>query len=107
VIVLSSAYDAFLDRLVEATKSLKVGPADDPGTSVGPVIDEEAYERIMEYIEIGKEEATLALESPAGKKGNAGYFIGPHIFTNVDPNSKLAQEEIFGPVLAVISSAQA
>ena len=60
VIVLSAAYDAFLDRLIEATRSLKLGPAMDPGTTVGPVIDEEAYERILEYIEIGKEEATLA-----------------------------------------------
>ncbi len=102
VIVLAGAYDAFLDRLIEATRSLKVGPASDPGTSVGPVIDEEAYERIMEYIEIGKEEATLALACPAGKQAEAGYFIGPHIFTDVDPNSKLAQEEIFGPVLAVM-----
>ncbi|MCA9072185.1 MAG: proline dehydrogenase family protein, partial [Planctomycetaceae bacterium] len=96
-IVLADAYDAFLDRLTEATKSLEVGPTKEPGTSVGPVIDDEAYERILEYIEIGKEEATLTLECPGGKKADVGYFVGPHIFTDVDPNSRLAQEEIFGP----------
>lgn len=110
-IVLEGAYDAFLDRLIEATKSLQVGPPKDPGTTVSPVIDEEAYERIREYIEIGKEEATLALPaSDGGKPGQSssttkeGYFIEPHIFTDVDPDSRLAQEEIFGPVLAVIKA---
>lgn len=103
-IVLADAYDAFLDRLTEATRSLEVGPSNRPGTSVGPVIDEEAYERIAEFIEIGKEEANLALECPGGKKPKAGYFIGPHIFTDVDPQSRLGQEEIFGPILAVIKA---
>jgi RHH-type proline utilization regulon transcriptional repressor/proline dehydrogenase/delta 1-pyrroline-5-carboxylate dehydrogenase len=112
VIVLANAFDAFLDRLIEATRSLKVGPADDPGTTVGPVIDEDAYERILEYIEIGKEEATLALPASVGPQPHEnsdltkeGYFIDPHIFTNVDPQSKIAQEEIFGPVLAVMKAA--
>ena len=103
-IVLKGAYDAFLDRLIEATGSLKVGPASDPGTTVGPVIDEDAYERIREYIEIGKEEANLVLEGSAGKYASEGYFIGPHIFTNVDPDSRIGQEEIFGPVLAVMQA---
>lgn len=104
VVVLADAYDAFLDRLTEATRSLEVGPAQEPGTSVGPVIDDEAYERILEYVEIGKEEATLALECAGGKQAEAGYFIGPHIFTDVDPQSRIGQEEIFGPVLAVMKA---
>jgi RHH-type proline utilization regulon transcriptional repressor/proline dehydrogenase/delta 1-pyrroline-5-carboxylate dehydrogenase len=111
VVVLANAYDAFLDRLVEATRSLNVGPAEDPGTTVGPVIDDEAYERILEYIEIGKEEATLALPASVGRQPHEnssltkeGYFITPHIFTNVDPQSRIAQEEIFGPVLAVMKA---
>ncbi len=103
-IVIGDAFEPFLDRLIEATKSLQVGPSKEPGSAIGPVIDDEAFERIQEMIEIGKEEATLVLECPGGKKPEAGYFIGPHIFTDVDPNSRLAQEEIFGPVLAVMKA---
>jgi len=101
-IVLESVYDAFLDRLVGATKSLKIGPAEQPGTSVGPVIDDVAQQRILEYVEIGKTENRLVLECPAGHLADEGYYVGPHIFADVDPGSRLAQEEIFGPVLAVI-----
>jgi RHH-type proline utilization regulon transcriptional repressor/proline dehydrogenase/delta 1-pyrroline-5-carboxylate dehydrogenase len=99
VIVLEPIYDAFLHRLVEATKSLNVGLAEQPSTKVGPVIDAAAQNRIKAYIEKGKEEATLALELPAPDKG---YFVGPTIFVDVPPTAKIAQEEIFGPVLAVI-----
>ncbi|MEO0376653.1 MAG: aldehyde dehydrogenase family protein, partial [Cyanobacteria bacterium P01_A01_bin.17] len=101
VVVVASVYDAFLARLVEATKSLNVGTAADPGTKVGPVIDEAAQQRIRDTINKGKTEANLALELPAPE---TGYFIGPVIFTEVDPQSSLAQEEIFGPVLSVIKA---
>jgi len=99
VIVLEPIYDAFLHRLVEATKSLNVGLAELPSTKVGPVIDAAAQNRIKAYIDKGKEEATLALQLPAPDKG---YFVGPTIFVDVPPTAKIAQEEIFGPVLAVI-----
>ncbi|WP_413174021.1 L-glutamate gamma-semialdehyde dehydrogenase [Anabaena azotica] len=99
VIVLEPIYDAFLERLVEATKSLNIGEAELPSTQVGPVIDGNARDRILEYIEIGKQEAALALELPAP---NHGYFIGPVIFSEVPANGVIAQQEIFGPVLAVI-----
>jgi RHH-type transcriptional regulator, proline utilization regulon repressor / proline dehydrogenase / delta 1-pyrroline-5-carboxylate dehydrogenase len=99
VIVLEPVYDAFIRRLVEATKSLNIGPAELPGTQVGPVIDNAAFKRIKEYIEIGKKEAELALETPAPEKG---YFISPTIFSEVQPTATIAQEEIFGPVLSVI-----
>jgi len=102
VIVLEAAYDTFLDRLIEATRSLTIGPAEQPGTFVGPVIDDEAQRRILEYIAIGKEEATCALECPLDDLENEGFYVGPCIFTDVDPESRIAQEEIFGPVLAVI-----
>lgn len=101
VVVLAPVYDTFVARLVEATKSLNVGDATHPGTQVGPVIDETAQKRIREYIAKGKEEATLALELPSPEPG---YFVGPVIFTDVDPQSTIAQEEIFGPVLAVIKA---
>ncbi|MBE9057032.1 L-glutamate gamma-semialdehyde dehydrogenase [Sphaerospermopsis sp. LEGE 08334] len=99
VIVLQPIYDAFVERLVEATKSLNIGEAELPSTQVGPVIDGNARDRILEYIEIGKKEASLALELSAP---NQGYFIGPVIFSQVPPDGVIAQQEIFGPVLSVI-----
>jgi RHH-type proline utilization regulon transcriptional repressor/proline dehydrogenase/delta 1-pyrroline-5-carboxylate dehydrogenase len=101
-IVLSSVYDTFLERLVEAARSLKVGPAEDPATSIGPVIDSDSRDRIGQYIELGCREAKTALAVDVGDLSQQGYFIGPHIFADVDPKSRLAQEEIFGPVLSVI-----
>lgn len=99
VIVVESVYDVFLERLVEATRSLNVGIAENPGTQVGPVIDASAQSRIREYIETGRAEAKIALEMPAPE---TGYFVGPVIVTEVSPTATLAQEEIFGPVLSVI-----
>jgi RHH-type transcriptional regulator, proline utilization regulon repressor / proline dehydrogenase / delta 1-pyrroline-5-carboxylate dehydrogenase len=104
-IVLSSIYDTFLARLVEATRSLRVGLADDPATSVGPVIDAASVRRIERYIELGQVEAREVLSIDVGKLAQQGYFVGPHIFADVLPTSCLAQEEIFGPVLAVIRAA--
>ncbi len=103
-IVLQSVYEEFLKRLIPAVKSLKIGPAINPGTSIGPVIDEEAYERIKSYIALGHEEGRLELGDDPDALPSDGYFIGPHIFSNVSPNARIAQEEIFGPVLAVISA---
>ncbi|MEH2393442.1 MAG: L-glutamate gamma-semialdehyde dehydrogenase [Nostoc sp.] len=99
VIVLEPIYDTFVQRLVEATKSLNIGEAELASTQVGPVIDANARDRIREYIEKGKAEAKVALELPAPEQG---YFVGPVIFSEVSPNAVISQEEIFGPVLAVI-----
>jgi RHH-type proline utilization regulon transcriptional repressor/proline dehydrogenase/delta 1-pyrroline-5-carboxylate dehydrogenase len=103
VIVLRDVYPAFVKRLVAATRSLNVGPAEQPGVTVGPVIDEAAVERINRHIEIGKAENRLVCEYPLDEDVAAqGYFVAPHIFADVDPSSRLAQEEIFGPVIAAI-----
>jgi RHH-type proline utilization regulon transcriptional repressor/proline dehydrogenase/delta 1-pyrroline-5-carboxylate dehydrogenase len=103
VIVLREVYQAFVKRLVAATRSLNVGPAELPGVTVGPVIDEDAVERINRHLEIGKAENRLVCEYPLDEKvAGEGYFVAPHIFADVDPGSRLAQEEIFGPVVAVI-----
>jgi len=99
VIVLEPVYDTFVGRLVEATRSLNIGAAEVPSTQVGPVIDATARDRILEYIEKGRTESEVALEMPAP---DTGYFIGPVIFSGVSPDAKIAQEEIFGPVVAVI-----
>lgn len=101
VVVLEPVYNTFVERLVEATRSLNVGAAELPSTQVGPVIDGLARDRIRDYITKGKIEAELALEMPAP---DTGYFIGPVIFTNVSPKGIIAQEEIFGPVLSVMKA---
>ncbi len=101
-IVLDAVHDPFVERLVEAARSLTVGPAEDPGTDVGPVIDAASLEKIDRYIEIGRGEAREILAVDAGPLADEGYYVGPHIFADVPPTARIAQEEIFGPVLAVI-----
>lgn len=98
-IVLSSVYDAFLERLVAATRSLNLGPAELPGTQIGPVIDGVAQSRIQDFIATGKTEAQMALELPIPA---GGYFVGPVIFTEVPTTATIANAEIFGPVLVVL-----
>jgi RHH-type proline utilization regulon transcriptional repressor/proline dehydrogenase/delta 1-pyrroline-5-carboxylate dehydrogenase len=101
VIVLAEAYDEFVERLVEAVKALKIGPAEEPGTMLGPVIDDEAAARIGEYIEIGKTEGTLLYAGDVGPLAKEGSYVAPHLFVDVPPSARIAQEEIFGPVLVV------
>jgi RHH-type proline utilization regulon transcriptional repressor/proline dehydrogenase/delta 1-pyrroline-5-carboxylate dehydrogenase len=103
-IVLESTHDAFLNRLIEATRSLKIGPAEDPGCFVGPVIDEEARQRILDYIAKGTREARLVYAADVGALSEEGFYVGPHVFAEVAPTAVIAQEEIFGPVLAVIKA---
>ena len=107
VIVLEAAYDEFVRRLVEATRSLIVGPPEDPGTRVGPVITADARAKIEKYIEVGRREATLAVavEPPEGGWPGGGFFVAPHVFIDVRPDAVIAQEEIFGPVVAVMKAA--
>jgi RHH-type proline utilization regulon transcriptional repressor/proline dehydrogenase/delta 1-pyrroline-5-carboxylate dehydrogenase len=102
LIVLKDNYDRVLDRLIEAARDLQVGPPEEPGTVVGPVIDKAAYESILRYIQLGKEEGKLAFQGrvPEGD----GYFVPPTIFTDVSPTARIAQEEIFGPVLCVFKA---
>ncbi len=104
-IVLAGVYDVFLSRLVEATRSLRVGPAEDPTTSIGPVIDEEARTKILDWIARGKKSGREMLAVDVGHLAKQGNFVGPHIFADVSPDAPIAQEEIFGPVLAVIHAA--
>ncbi|MBI5742895.1 MAG: L-glutamate gamma-semialdehyde dehydrogenase [Candidatus Niyogibacteria bacterium] len=103
VIVHDSIHDEFVRRLVGAASSLQLGDPEDPATDIGAVIDKAAFERVNRYIKIGFEEgATLEYQEEARGVLWRGYFVGPAIFSNVLPTSRLAQEEIFGPVLAVI-----
>ncbi|MBO2533374.1 delta-1-pyrroline-5-carboxylate dehydrogenase [Planifilum fulgidum] len=101
-IVLEDVYDEVLNKVVEKTKQLKVAEAKSFGVDMGPVIDENAYRKILEYIEIGKKEGRLM--TGGGKAEGNGYFIQPTIFADVSPDARIAQEEIFGPVLAFIKA---
>jgi RHH-type proline utilization regulon transcriptional repressor/proline dehydrogenase/delta 1-pyrroline-5-carboxylate dehydrogenase len=105
VIVLEAAHDDFVRRLAEATRSLRVGPAEDPATRVPPVITAEARDKIEGFVREGEREATLAAagEPPAGG-GSGGYYVAPRVFTGVRPDAAIAQEEIFGPVVAVLKA---
>ncbi|MGB7729732.1 MAG: L-glutamate gamma-semialdehyde dehydrogenase [Candidatus Acidiferrum sp.] len=102
VIVSEKVYDTFLNKLVERTKKIKVGPSDDPNNYMGPVINEPAMKGILDYIEIGKREGRVV--AGGGRAAGDGYFIEPTIVADVDPKARLAQEEVFGPVLAVIKA---
>ena len=105
VIVVDSAHDQFLDRLIESTRTLVIGNVMEPNTDIGPVIDERAATEIREYIEIGKKEGNLELAEsiPKGLEEQTGRaYIAPHIFSGISSHDRIAQEEIFGPVLAVI-----
>jgi RHH-type transcriptional regulator, proline utilization regulon repressor / proline dehydrogenase / delta 1-pyrroline-5-carboxylate dehydrogenase len=99
IILLNEVHDRLLSRMIEAVKSLKIGPPADPRNFIGPVIDAEAKERIENYIGIGTQEAQCALQMAAP---GGGFFVGPAIFSEVPRESRLAQEEIFGPVLSII-----
>ncbi|HEX8872889.1 MAG TPA: aldehyde dehydrogenase family protein, partial [Candidatus Acidoferrum sp.] len=100
VIVSEKVYDTFLSKLVDRTKKIKVGPSDDPGNYMGPVINESAMKGILNYIEVGKKEGRLVIGG--GRAAGDGYFVEPTIIADLDPKARLAQEEVFGPVLAVI-----
>jgi RHH-type proline utilization regulon transcriptional repressor/proline dehydrogenase/delta 1-pyrroline-5-carboxylate dehydrogenase len=102
LIVVKGNYDRVLERLIEACRDLKSGPPEEPGTVVGPVIDKAAYDRILGYIELGKQEGKLTFQGqiPDGD----GYFVPPTIFTDVSPSARIAHEEIFGPVLCVFKA---
>jgi 1-pyrroline-5-carboxylate dehydrogenase len=100
-IIVEQVYDSVLQNIVERTKKLTLGDVTQPETYMGPVVDENAMRKILEYIEIGKGEGRLLL---GGGHSGPGYFIEPTIIADVDPHARIAQEEIFGPVLAVIKA---
>lgn len=101
-IIHQDVYDEVLQKVAAKTKELKVGEASTWGIDLGPVIDEQAYKKILEYIEIGKQEGRL-LAGGSKAEGN-GYFIQPTLIADVDPEARIAQEEIFGPVVALIKA---
>jgi len=104
VIVHESVKDEFTTRLLARTLALRLGNGLDPRTDVGPVINERQLRKIENYIQIGQDEsATLLTGGNATSPGLPGYFFQPTIFTDVDSEMRIAQEEIFGPVVSLIT----
>lgn len=97
-VIHESIYDKVLDKVVEKTKNLIVGDPAEYTTFMGPVIDEKSFQKIVSYIEVGKEEGRIVYGGEADD--SIGYFVQPTIIADVDENARLMQEEIFGPVVA-------
>jgi betaine-aldehyde dehydrogenase len=102
ILVEKPIYSKFVEAMTEKAKKIKLGPPLERGTKMGPVVSKEQYDRVRSYQEVGKKEAKLATGggSPSGQ--TRGYYIEPTIFYDVDNQARIAREEIFGPVAAVI-----
>jgi 1-pyrroline-5-carboxylate dehydrogenase len=102
-IIHKDIYDEFIKKLKDRVAKMKVGAPEDRNNYMGPVASKSAYDSILKYIEIGKSEGKL-LHGGSSNGHNSGYFIEPTVIESVSPNARIAQEEIFGPVLAVIKA---
>ena len=102
VVVLEGVYDAFVARLTEAARSVVVGPPENPETVVGPVIDADAKARVLRYGILARKEGRVVYSGDVGPLADRGHYVGPMIAADVAPSARIAQEEIFGPILAVI-----
>jgi aldehyde dehydrogenase (NAD+) len=106
-IVEEPIYDKFVEAVVERTKSLKVGDGMQPGIDIGPCVDEGQLSTVLDYIEIGRAEAGEPLcggRRLTGPAHDAGWFVEPTVFADVTPEMRIAREEIFGPVLAIMKA---
>ena len=99
VIVVEPIYPKFIERLVEGARSLAIGPAEDPTFFMGPVVDEKAQANVLKYAEIAKSEGKLLVSRPVPSEG---YYVPLTIVEGITPEHRIAQEEVFGPVLAVM-----
>jgi len=103
LIVQAGVHDEFVSRLIEHTRALKIGDGLDPSVDVGPVINRPALDRIRDYVEIGRHEGARCLTGGrVHSNGGRGFFYEPTLLDNADANMRVAQEEIFGPVLSII-----
>ncbi|HEU4523055.1 MAG TPA: L-glutamate gamma-semialdehyde dehydrogenase [Thermoanaerobaculia bacterium] len=102
LIVDEAIYDRFVPMVVEKTKKLKIGPPEAADSQVGPVVNEKAMKKIKEYIDKGSKEGKLVAGGSVNPKD--GFYVEPTVIQDVDPDATIAQEEIFGPVLAVMKA---
>lgn len=101
LIVLGGVYDALCSRLRDAVASIPIGPAEEPMTMTGPVIDEVAVARVKQYIDLARREGKVFAQAALPPGCDQGFFVPPTVVTDVAPGSAVSQEEIFGPVLVV------
>ena len=102
-IIVADVYDALLAKIIDRARVIQIGdPAEGPDMGMGPVIEHAALVKHMGYIEVGRTEGRLAFGGQAVPTAAGGYFLQPTIFADITPTDRLAQEEIFGPVLSVI-----
>jgi betaine-aldehyde dehydrogenase len=97
-------HDRFVERLVERAQKIRVGPGNDPATEMGPLVSEEHMQKVLQYIEIGKQEGARLVCGGGRITQNGleqGYFVEPTIFVDTTADMRIVQEEIFGPVLAI------
>jgi 1-pyrroline-5-carboxylate dehydrogenase len=102
-IVVEAVYNQFVEKLAERTKALKVGVPEDQTNYLGPVVNKSSMEKILSYIETGVKEGGRIVAGGKRAEGD-GYFVEPTVIADVDPMATIAQQEIFGPVLAVIKA---
>jgi len=102
-IAVGDAADWFVPRMVEAARAVRIGPGDDPATGMGPLIDDASRRRVLEFVSAGAEEgAEIVLDGRKAQLPGAGCFVGPTILDRVRPGMRVAEEEIFGPVLSIM-----
>jgi betaine-aldehyde dehydrogenase len=104
MIVDESIYDKFVKRMSERAAKIRVGDAMDDDVEMGPLVSDTQRKRVMDYVEIGKKEGAKLVcggEIPKGEKYAGGYYMTPTIFTDVKPDMRIVQEEIFGPVVVI------
>ncbi|PYU16682.1 MAG: aldehyde dehydrogenase [Acidobacteria bacterium] len=102
ILVERTIYSRFLEAMTEKAGRIKLGPPLERETKMGPLVSKEQYERVNSYVEIGKKEAKLAIGGSRPANPARGYYVAPTIFYDVDNSARIAREEIFGPVAAVI-----
>lgn len=101
LLVQRSVHNEFMSGIVQASKSIRLGPGFDPSSTMGPLISQEQLDRVRRYVDIGQKEGAELLLG-GDRHGNAGYFHQPTIFTGVRNDMTIARDEIFGPVMSVI-----
>ncbi|MEP7271599.1 MAG: L-glutamate gamma-semialdehyde dehydrogenase [Acidobacteriota bacterium] len=101
-VIVDSVYDRILEKVSHAAHSLRVGPVKDPSNYTGPVSSERAFTKVSNYVEIGRREGRIVAGGEPHAMSESGFFVSPTVVADVAPNARLAQEEVFGPVLAVI-----
>jgi aldehyde dehydrogenase (NAD+) len=106
ILVVNEVRDAFIEKLLARVKALKIGPGTDAGMDLGPLATAKQLETVLAYVEIGRQEATHLMGGMrlAGEGYDHGYYVSPAVFAGVQPAMRIAQEEIFGPVLSVIDA---